>query len=329
MKEFYPRRIRPWILFAVLLTLFIIGFIYMHQTPQIHTTFTATSHYFSTTAYPCMSDRRGTKLSFLGSRPFCIHLLHGDIVSDSIARSGSWMPHQTKLISLLLADSSSKPAVFLDIGANIGWFTIVMAVLGHKVIAIEPMSNNVELMQSSLQASQVSHNVIVHSHGLGTTPGECILYSDNHNIGDGHMICGVSSEKERNALVPAGYSIRQVIHSTRLDALVSQNIDVIKIDVEGSELHAVRSGSRLFDGYNVRHIISEFSPGMMRHKNSDPYEYLNFFVSRGYNIRIINDDTSKQYEKNTWQTMRIYKSEQELRQLSNPGGIMELWFTKN
>ncbi|CAF1553596.1 unnamed protein product, partial [Rotaria sp. Silwood1] len=49
------------------------------------------------------------------------------------------------------------------------------------------MDINVKLMQASLQASQLSQNVIVHSNGLGTMPGKCILYSDNRNIGDGHV----------------------------------------------------------------------------------------------------------------------------------------------
>ncbi|CAF1007451.1 unnamed protein product [Adineta steineri] len=178
-------------------------------------------------------------------------------------------------------------------------------------------------MQASLQASQTSHNVIVHPNGLGVIPQQCILYSDNGNIGDGHTICGISSEKNINTLIPNGYSIRQIINSTRLDTLVSQNIDVMKIDVEGSELYAVQSGNHLFDNYHVHNIISEFSPRMMRDKKSDPYEYLNFFVSRGYNIRMVNDQLASLYEQNTWETVTVYKSEQDLRRLCDGSGEMD------
>ena len=134
---------------------------------------------------------------------------------------------------------------------------------------------------------------------------------------------------EMNAAVPTGYSIRQVMNSTRLDALVSQDIDVIKIDVEGSELHAVNSGVRLFDHYRVGHIISEFSPTMIRQKRSDPFDYLKFFVSRGYVIRMVTDDLSDSYKRNNWQTRRTYRSDDDLRQLSNRDGILELWFSKH
>ncbi|CAF1416711.1 unnamed protein product [Adineta ricciae] len=159
------------------------------------------------------------------------------------------------------------------------------------------MSRNIELLRASLQASKISQNVIVHPNGLGVKPSLCILYSDNGNVGDGHTICDITSEKEAIGRIPRGYSLRQVINSTRLDTLVNQNIDVMKIDVEGSELYAVQSGIRLFDKYEVRHIVSEFSPRMMREKRSDPYDYLKFFVSRGYKIRIVSDQLTSLFER--------------------------------
>ncbi|UJR17713.1 hypothetical protein I4U23_004611 [Adineta vaga] len=329
MNQYFSRSIRRWILFIVLiLIMLIIGFIIKQRGTQSITILISTPPQITTqVVYPCSSNNHAIKITFLNSRPFCMHLLSDDIVSNSIAGSRSWMPHQTKLISLMLKNAPSKPAVFLDIGANIGWFTLVMSVLGHKVIAIEPMLNNVKLMQASLHASQASSNVIVHANGLGVIPSQCILFSDNRNIGDGHTICGISSEKDAIRLIPRDYSIRQIINSTRLDSLVSQNIDVMKIDVEGSELYAVQSGIRLFDQYQVHHIISEFSPRMMREKKSDPYEYLKFFVSRGYNIRIVDDALTSLYERNAWQTITVYKSEQDLQRLSN-GEQLDLWFTK-
>ena len=307
----------------------IVGFYHKYRTTQLDTVYAPIIHRVNTQACIPTNTRSAVNITFLGDRSFLMHLLVNDIVSNAIVDSGSWMPHQTKFISLLLGNSSSKPAVFLDIGANIGWFTLTMAALGHKVIAIEPICNNVALMRASLQASQLSNNVILHYDGLSATSGRCIIHSDNQNIGDGHMVCGLSNVEEMNAVVPSGYSIRQVMNSTRLDALVNQDIDVIKIDVEGSELHAVKSGIRLFDKYRIRHIISEFSPTMMRQKHSDPFEYLTFFVSRGYVIRVMTDHLSDLYRRNDWRTQRTYRSDDDLRQLSNHDGIRELWFSKN
>ena len=313
----------------LLITLVILGFYHKYRTTELASSYTPIVHRVNIQTCAPKNMRSAVNITFLGDRSFRMHLLVNDIVSNAIADSGSWMPHQTKFISLLLGNASSKPGVFLDIGANIGWFTLAMSALGHKVIAIEPMCNNVALMRASLEASHLSDHVILHSDGLSATTGRCIIHSDNGNIGDGHMVCGLSTDEEMKAAVPAGYSIRQVMNSTRLDALVSQDIDVIKIDVEGSELHAVKSGARLFDHYRIGHIISEFSPSMIRQKRSDPFEYLKFFVSREYVIRIVTDDISDEYRRNNWRTRRTYRSDDDLRQLINRDGIMELWFSKN
>ncbi|CAF1387605.1 unnamed protein product [Adineta ricciae] len=347
MKQFFTCSVRQRIFFLVLLfSILATKFLFTQEqgltfriipSTTTTTTTTSTTTPITTTVtstqdtkrvYPCLRSRHAIQTSFLGSRSFCIHLLSNDIVSNSIASSHSWMPHQTRLMASLLADAPSKPAVFLDIGANIGWFTLVMASLGHEVIAIEPMSRNIELLRASLQASKISQNVIVHPNGLGVKPSVCILYSDNRNVGDGHTICDITSEKEAIGRIPGGYSLRQVINSTRLDTLVNQNIDVMKIDVEGSELYAVQSGIRLFDKYEVRHVVSEFSPRMMREKRSDPYDYLKFFVSRGYKIRIVNDQLTILFERKVWQSVPVYISDNDLRRLSN-GDQVDLLFSKS
>ncbi|UJR17385.1 hypothetical protein I4U23_004280 [Adineta vaga] len=99
-------------------------------------------------------------------------------------------------------------------------------------------------------------------------------------------------------------------------------------DVEGSKLYAMVDATRLFDQNEVHHIISEFSPQTMWDKKSDPYEYLQFFLSRAYNIRIVDNALTSLYEQNACQTVAVHKSEQDLRRLTN-GEQLNLWFTKD
>ena len=94
-----------------------------------------------------------------------------DIVSESISSNGSWERGDTeKLMSLLPHDealhgekidgSARKKGVFLDVGANVGWFSMVALRLGHEVIAFEPFDSNVELICASLGEN-------FHLHQLG------------------------------------------------------------------------------------------------------------------------------------------------------------------
>ena len=76
----------------------------------------------------------------------------GDIVSDHIRRSGSWEKDETeRLLKLLECTTEECPSrVFVDVGANIGWFSLVALHMGHTVIAFEPFKRNVELFCASL-----------------------------------------------------------------------------------------------------------------------------------------------------------------------------------
>jgi len=85
--------------------------------------------------------------------------------------------------------------------------------------------------------------------------------------------------------IPKGYMVRNELRMTRLDSLVSEGVLVMKIDVEGFESHVLRGAGRLFDEHEVRYIIAEYSPDMLRAKGGDPIAFLTFFHRRGYDIR--------------------------------------------
>ena len=97
-------------------------------------------------------------------------------MSESIASRGAWEREETERLMRLfpceeeeetasapLTNASfakickpksfrGKKGVFLDVGANVGWFSMVALSLGHSVIAFEPFERNVELMCASLDA---------------------------------------------------------------------------------------------------------------------------------------------------------------------------------
>ena len=90
----------------------------------------------------------------------------GDIVSNAIRDTGTWEQSELDDVMSTLekggqeevgsADASApevpspRKGVLLDIGANIGWYTLNAAAAGHDVIAFEPFRPNVALIQRGL-----------------------------------------------------------------------------------------------------------------------------------------------------------------------------------
>ena len=56
--------------------------------------------------------------------------------------------------------------VLLDIGANIGVFTVPAAARGHTVMAIEPFPPHLKLLKRSIEMNGLEEHVEIYEHGL-------------------------------------------------------------------------------------------------------------------------------------------------------------------
>jgi FkbM family methyltransferase len=221
-----------------------------------------------------------------------------DIVCSSIIHSGSWeSDYTTRAMSILLELRKRDRAnggvatvsgdgglgggefIFVDVGANVGWFTLVAASHGIPVIAIEAMEANSMLIRHNLCQNNFNNLVTLIQTGIGDKEELCRLISDKNNRGDGIVECG----KSYDAPVVPGYALRQHIQMVRLDTLFGQTtipmttngsdgktgeiksvsgmrplkIGVMKIDIEGSEPKLFQGGQAFFARYKPLFVITE------------------------------------------------------------------------
>lgn len=168
----------------------------------------------------------------------------GDIVCNSIRTSGQW---ETAAIDALRPHMDAD-TLFVDVGANVGWYTFYMA-RTHQVEAFEPFSKNVALQKATQCAHPaLAQNVTLHPFGLSNATMRCSLFQiPTVNHGDTHTACDpVAKRSFRNGL---GYQNlgTSIVH--RLDAVASERLrvarKVMKIDIEGHE-HEMLLGARDF-----------------------------------------------------------------------------------
>lgn len=136
-----------------------------------------------------------------------------------------------QMATLLVTQLCDYNKTFIDVGAHIG--SIISEVSNHsktiKIIAIEAIPDKAMKLRQKFPA------VEVHQCAVGNQEGEVSFYINTQQSGYSSLI------KPSENLNSTSVKISVLI--TRLDRLVSSdNIDVIKIDVEGSELE-VLSGS--------------------------------------------------------------------------------------
>lgn len=172
----------------------------------------------------------------------------GDIVSDNIRKSGTWETHPWNALKPYMSAST----VFIDIGANIGWYTLNLA-RSHNVVAFEPFESNLALLNASLCANpSLKLRIRVMAHGLSDKATRCDLYQDpSVNFGDTVSACdGEGGDQKRIGLGKAGYQKLGEMRAHRLgdvaDAALLQANKVVKMDVEGHEYEVILGAERFF-----------------------------------------------------------------------------------
>lgn len=171
----------------------------------------------------------------------------------------------------------------LDLGANIGFFTMLAAHLvgpsGH-VTAVEPNLANVRLLEASRRANGFDQVRIVPC-AAGAEPGMLVLDSAYSN-GITAPVSGQDDDRLRRAVL---------VPSLPVEALLSgRRLDFIKIDIEGAE-HTALSGCAALLRRQRPVVISEFSPGLLvSNSGVAPETYLRLLLELGYAIAVIGPD---------------------------------------
>ncbi|KKN07275.1 hypothetical protein LCGC14_1068770 [marine sediment metagenome] len=174
-----------------------------------------------------------------------------------------------------------KGMIVLDIGANIGYYTVQAATLvgsKGKVFAFEPELENYSLLVKNIKANSYN-NIIPVQKAVSDKAGKTNLFLCEENKGD-HRI--FDSDVDRNSIE---------VETTRLDDFFPDNehIDVIKMDIQGSEYLALLGMERIIKRNKRLIIISEFSPYLLKRCGFSAEQFLNLIINLGFKLQYINE----------------------------------------
>jgi FkbM family methyltransferase len=186
--------------------------------------------------------------------------------------------------SLAIVERLLQPGdVFVDVGANVGLFSVVAARrVGRtgKVFSFEPVPETMKALSATIYLNGLADIVTPFPYAAGSKPGSARI-----NLG---RTCGHSSflplEDTQQAIDVEVVALDDVIEGAR--------VDLIKIDVEGWELHVLDGLRRTLAANPNASILLEFGPAHLRRAGTDPQTWLQHVRSFGRNVYEIDEATA-------------------------------------
>ncbi len=204
-------------------------------------------------------------------------------------------PNETKLIQ----DIIDKGDVILDIGANIGYYTLQFSKLTGRnglVYAFEPEPKNFNLLKKHIELDKCS-NVILINKGVSNKESTIRLYLSDINIGMHRayksLVCS-NQYIEMDTIILDNYFID-----------TEEKIDFIKIDIEGYEYFAFQGMKAILKRNNQIKIMMEFSPISIIESGETPYDLIRFLNSLHFEFYDIDNNLKKINTENFMEELEV------------------------
>jgi FkbM family methyltransferase len=183
-----------------------------------------------------------------------------------------------------LVKSEGKGCDFIDVGANLGWFSMLAASLGCRVIAVEPQAKVCNLVRTSIAMNGFQDRVTLLEGGVSDDPNLKLAVVDGgHNWGNGQVRkstdnSGVTAYALAAYLTPGKY------------------YTVMKLDCQGCEEAAVRGAGTALTPASVGMIVLEYN-GVSEMGGSHTVAEL--ILARGYKT-IVSLKDNVEYNQETF-----------------------------
>jgi FkbM family methyltransferase len=193
---------------------------------------------------------------------------------------GGWEPEVTAFIQATL-----KPeGVFVDVGANLGYYSILAGSLvgwGGKVYAFEPNPKLYDLLRKAVIANWMTSFVTSERIAVYEDTRVVDFFVSAHFAGNSTLAPLQVGEGEVDAIAKMEV---QAISLDEYFADIARPIDMVKIDVEGAELQVFRGMRGVLERNRDVVVVCEWSQGQLRDSGTDPGELLTEFTRGGFDV---------------------------------------------
>lgn len=228
-------------------------------------------------------------------------------VPFSVLADGYYEPYQSDLLVNLGKLSNH----FLDIGSNMGFYSLALASenLSLQVDAFEPQPLIFSMLQGNVDLNLLNERVRIHNVGLGKDAGTLKMYVPKFTGSGGASFQNLHEEEGEASEIEVDVEV--------LDQTIFSQIDLIKMDVEGFEFNVLQGAKTLVSEMKPT-IVVELLRKWMSPFGHTPQMFLEDMTGYGYTCFAIGESklvSIHEINENTEQTNFVFVHPEKLQHL--------------
>jgi FkbM family methyltransferase len=199
------------------------------------------------------------------------------------------------LVPYLLKDKAWEPAIvqylmkrvtrsdlFLDIGANLGYYTTLLSPFVKQVIAFEPVATSYRYCQMNVAMNRLNNVVL-------------------HNVGLWHRDADLEMAVDHSSLMTAHVGSGEAVHCITLDQL-NVRPNVVKMDIEGAEVCALQGMQRTLECSRPTVVMELNRPALARY-GSEAGDVWRFFAGLNYSVSVFQREHTEPQRLDTLEAL--------------------------
>jgi FkbM family methyltransferase len=181
-------------------------------------------------------------------------------------------PVLKKLMSLV-----NENSIFIDVGAHIGKYSLLLARRAKLVVAIEPDPISFSALKRAIMINKLRKKIVALNIAVSDTDGQCFFYMHRSTVASSIKV----SQGSFKILVVKSMTLDSIAETLKL------GVDVIKIDVEGAEVEVIKGAKNLLTQHKPKLIMEVWEDNFnnvidLLEGLGYKYEILEHYINDGY-----------------------------------------------
>ena len=247
-----------------------------------------------------------TITSTLPSFQICLRpTIEKDYISQKIRETGLWEPVNTaRIVNILSLQKAARTdpdvslGVVIDIGAHLGWYTLLAASHGFSVVAFEPLRAQRERLQASVLLNGFEDLITIMPYAVSNVAGTSVtqMWTGNGIVAGTEMHPVVHSNTGGSWIKPMDWTTEEaaqfasvsqvgidtVLLDAALNALGIESILLIKADIEGHLGLALAKGTKTLD--RTAFLFLEITPKVEAANGCNTTGMIQMLFNKGFRM---------------------------------------------